>query len=116
MFRDIALGEEVCRSIPLTQVGRVTFDIDDAAPEGINTYNRRRRRKRLIIPDPPGGPSTFTTTDSGVEVSCHDSLITNTECGEPADDGSNERWTRLSFEIPDVSLLVFEFNTHQHLI
>lgn len=31
-FRDVALGDEVCRSIPLTQIGMISFDIDDGAP------------------------------------------------------------------------------------
>lgn len=31
-FRDVALGDEVCRAIPLTQIGMISFDIDDGAP------------------------------------------------------------------------------------
>lgn len=146
----------MCRSIPLTQVGMISFDIDDDAPpptcfeaesysglpvEDPHPIECRDRRKRsvrqpslpqapsraevktlvkmayndyirgvggygyLVVPGAPGDPGSFTAVDSDVTVMCVSSLISNYQCGAAGTGESNNRWTRISFTIPDVSII-----------
>lgn len=142
----------MCRSIPLTQVGMISFDIDDDAPpptcfevpysgndpSPVTCSDRRKRSVRqpslpqapsraevktlvkmayndyirgvggdgyIVVPGAPGDPGSFTAVDSDVTVMCVSSLISNYQCGAAGTGESNNRWTRISFTIPDVSII-----------